>query len=147
MLFTIAKYSWSSNHNTEEQSFAKVVYEIVAQVCQALHQSHMAISSPQGILLSPQGNLFIFTPCLPRERSSMDSIWQIGWWALRRLTPTDGTTAQTLMLQRNETEYNSYLKQTLRNVESGLPNQQWIASVVQKFRIHVRLSPNCSMEC
>ena len=125
----------------------KVVYEIVAQVCQALHQSHMTISSPQGILLSPQGNLFIYTPCLPKERSSMDSIWQIGWWALRRLTPSDGTTAHALMLQRNETEYNKYLKQTLRNLESGLPNQQWIASVVQSFETYVCLSSNYSMEC
>ena len=111
----------------------KVVYEIVAQVCQDLHQSHVTLSSPRGILLSPQGNLFIYTPCLPKERSAMDSIWHIGWWALRRLTPSDGTTAHALMLQRNETEYNNYLKQTLRNLESGLPNQQWIASVVQSF--------------
>ena len=119
----------------------KVVYEIVAKACQALHQSHMTLSSPQGIILSPQGNLFIYTPCLPKVSSSIDSIWQLGWWALRRLTPTDGSTAHTLMLQRNETEYNNYLKQTLRNLESGLPNQQWIASVLQSFEYMCAFHP------
>ena len=47
-------------------------------------------------------------------------------------SPTDDLSAYTL-IQGNEREYTAHLKQTLRNIESGLPNQQWIASVVQSF--------------
>ena len=47
----------------------KMVYEILARVCKALHQSHTALSSAEGVFLSPQGNIFIYTPCLASERS------------------------------------------------------------------------------
>ena len=110
----------------------KMVYEILAQVCKALHQSHTTISSVEGILLSPHGNIFIYTPCLESEYPSIDSVWLLGWWALQKLSPTDDLSAYTL-IQGNEREYTAHLKQTLRHIESGLPNQQWIASVVESF--------------
>ena len=110
----------------------KMVYEILARVCTALHQSHTAISSAEGVFLTPQGNIFIYTPCLASELPSIDSVWLLGWWALQKLSPTDDLSAYTL-IQGNEREYTAHLKQTLRNIESGLPNQQWIASVVQSF--------------
>ena len=110
----------------------KMVYEILAQVCAALHRSHITISSVDGIFISPQGNIFMYTPCLESERSSFDSVWLLGWWALQKLSPTDDLSAYTL-IQGNEREYTVHLKQTLRNIESGLPNPQWIASVIQSF--------------
>ena len=110
----------------------KMVYEIFAHICKALHHSHTAVSSADGIFLSPQGNIFIYTPYLESELPSIDSVWLLGWWALQKLSPTDDLSAYTL-IQGNEREYTAHLKQTLRNLESGLPNQQWIASVVQSF--------------
>ena len=110
----------------------KMVYEILAQVCGALYRSHITLSSVEGIFLSPQGNIFMYTPCQESESSSFDSVWLLGWWALQKLSPTDDLSAYTL-IQGNEREYSVHLKQTLRNIESGLPNPQWIASVVQSF--------------
>ena len=110
----------------------KMVYEILAQVCTALRQSHMTLSSVEGVILSPHGNIFVYTPSPQADHPSIDSVWLLGWWALQKLSPTDDLSAYTL-IQGNEREYTAHLKQTLRNIESGLPNQQWIASVVQSF--------------
>ena len=110
----------------------KMVYEVLAKVCKTLHQSHTTLSSVEGVLLSPHGNIFIYTPCLESEYPSIDSVWLLGWWALQKLSPTDDLSAYTL-IQGNEREYTAHLKQTLRYIESGLPNQQWIASVVESF--------------
>jgi len=110
----------------------KMVYEISAQVCHALHQSHMELSSLEGVLLSPQGNIYIYTPSIPTPRQ-FNSVWMLGWWAIQHLSTANMKQAGNLLLQGNIQEYQAYLKQSLRVLESGLPNQQWISSVVQSL--------------
>lgn len=110
----------------------KMVYEILAHVCHALHQSHMDLSSIDGILLSPQGNIYIYAPTLP-STGQINGIWMLGWWAIQHLSTADMNQAHNLLVQGTVQEYEAYLKQALRGFESGLPNQQWISSVVQSL--------------
>ena len=71
----------------------KMVYEILARVCQHSINHIQRSLLHKASILSPQGNIFIYTPCLQDELPSIDSVWQIGWWALQKLSPTDGTSA------------------------------------------------------
>lgn len=128
----LQKMSGRSITSLQSSLSPKMVYEILAHVCHALHQSHMDLSSLEGVLLSPQGNIYIYTPSIPAQRQ-FNSVWLLGWWAIQHLSTADMKQARNLLLQGNVQEYQTYLKQSLRVLESGLPNQQWISSIVQSL--------------
>ena len=92
----------------------KVVYEIVALVSsRPASIARGSIFSTRAFYSVRKGNLFIYTPCLPKERSCHGIVsGRLDGGHLTVGPPQTGRLLMTLMLQGNETEYNTYVKQT-----------------------------------
>ena len=112
----------------------KMVYEVLEQVLTILHRNHLAFDTVDGILLNSEGTLFIAAPDTSLVHPQIDGVWQLGWWALERLSSIDANLARRLIEEGKQSEYNTLLQTALKRLELGLPNQQWTDSAIQSFQ-------------
>ena len=119
----------------------KMVYEIVEQVLTILHSNHLTFDSINGIFLGREGTLSISAPDISFSNQQIDGVWQLGWWALERLSSMDAHLARRLIEEGKHSEYNALLQTALQRLELGLPNQQWTDSAIQSFQYVCAFEP------
>ena len=112
----------------------KMVYEVLEQVLTILHRNHLTFDSIHGIFLGFEGTLSILAPDISVVHPQIDGVWQLGWWALERLSSIDSNLARRLVEEGKQSEYNTLLQTALKRLELGLPNQQWTDSATQSFQ-------------
>ena len=112
----------------------RMVYEVLAQLLTILHQNHLTFDTVDGIFLTPEGTLSIAAPDISLVHPQIDGVWQLGWWALERLSSIDARLARQLVEEGKQSEYNALLQTALKRLELGLPNQQWTDSAIQSFQ-------------